>query len=119
MNIDIGTTVLALVLDTLSGRSPLYRLEDFAENHDTGLLLGRELDSKSFNDTSVGRAMEILYDYGTEAIFSEVAFQVACASKLNMQHVHFDTTSVNVWGDYTMCGKDKKKRSTTNRTRLL
>jgi hypothetical protein len=53
--------------------------------------------------------MEILYDYGTEAIFSEVAFQAACASKLNMQHVHFDTTSVNVWGDYTMCGKDKKK----------
>ena len=109
MNIDIGTTVLALVLDTLSGRSPLYRLEDFAENHDTGLLLGRELNSKSFNDTSVGRAMEVLYDYGTEALFSEVAFQAACACKLNMQHVHFDTTSVNIWGDYTMCGKDKNE----------
>jgi hypothetical protein len=40
---------------------PLYRLEDFAENHDTGLLLGRELDSSSLNDTSVGRAIIRFY----------------------------------------------------------
>ena len=107
MNNDVGTTVLALVLDTLSGRSPLYRLEDFASNHDTGLLLGRELESNSFNDTSVGRAMDVLFDYGTESIFSEVAFRAACISKINMQHVHFDTTSINLWGDYSMCEKGK------------
>jgi hypothetical protein len=29
MEVDAGTVVLALVLDTLSGRSPLYRLEEF------------------------------------------------------------------------------------------
>src|SRR4030095_15220378 len=29
MAVDAGTVVLALVLDTLSGRSPLYRLEEF------------------------------------------------------------------------------------------
>jgi hypothetical protein len=28
MEVDAGTVVLALVLDTLSGRSPLYRLEE-------------------------------------------------------------------------------------------
>jgi len=29
MGVDAGTVVLAMVLDTLSGRSPLYRLEEF------------------------------------------------------------------------------------------
>jgi hypothetical protein len=37
--VDAGTVVLALVLDTLSGRSPLYRLEEFFAQQDTALLL--------------------------------------------------------------------------------
>ena len=38
MEVDAGTVVLALVLDTLSGRSPLYRLEEFFAQQDTELL---------------------------------------------------------------------------------
>jgi transposase len=107
-NVDVGSTVLALILDTLSSRSPLYRLENFAANHDIGLLFGREIDSHSFNDTAVGRAMEVIHEYGTESLFSEVAFQAACSFEIDTRHVHFDTTSVNVWGSYKMCSKDKK-----------
>jgi hypothetical protein len=36
MNVDAGTVVLGLVLDTLRGRSPLYRLEEFFAHQDTG-----------------------------------------------------------------------------------
>ena len=36
----MGTIVQALVLVTLSGRSPLYRLADFFKHQDTELLLG-------------------------------------------------------------------------------
>ena len=42
MEVDAGTVVLALVLDTLSGRSPLYRLEEFFAQQDTELLLGEQ-----------------------------------------------------------------------------
>jgi Domain of unknown function (DUF4277) len=38
MQVDAGTVVLALVLDTLSGRSPLYRLEEFFAQQDPDLL---------------------------------------------------------------------------------
>ena len=38
MEVDAGTVVLALVFDTLSGRRPLYRLEEFFAQHDTALL---------------------------------------------------------------------------------
>ena len=40
MAIDPGTIVLGMILDTLSGRSPLYRLEEFFALHVTALLVG-------------------------------------------------------------------------------
>ena len=39
MDVDAGTVVLGLVLDTLSGRSPLYRLEEFFAHQDTEVAL--------------------------------------------------------------------------------
>src|SRR6059058_2419509 len=55
MAIDPGTIVLGLILDTLSGRSPLYRLEEFFAHQDTALLLGKALTHGTFNDDTVGR----------------------------------------------------------------
>ncbi len=102
MEVDIGTVVQAMVLDTLSGRSPIYKLQEFIESHDTTSLLGREIPAVSFNDTTVGRAMDALFNAGSKKIFSQVAVKAALAfpEDMDMQHVHFDTTSVNVWGEY-------------------
>jgi len=38
MAIDPGTIVLGMILDTLRGRSPLYRLEECFTQQDTALL---------------------------------------------------------------------------------
>ena len=43
MAIDPGTIVLGMILDTLSGRSPLSRLEEFFAHQDTALLLGKPI----------------------------------------------------------------------------
>jgi uncharacterized protein DUF4277 len=40
MEVDAGTVVLGLILDTLSGRSPLYRLEEFFAQQDSDTALG-------------------------------------------------------------------------------
>ncbi len=40
MELSPGLAVQALVLDTLSGRSPLYRVQEFWEQGDRTLLLG-------------------------------------------------------------------------------
>ena len=40
MGVKPGIIVLGLVLDTLTGRSPVYRLVEFYEGRDTELLLG-------------------------------------------------------------------------------
>jgi Domain of unknown function (DUF4277) len=60
MATDAGTVVLGLVLDTLSGRSPLYRLEEFFAHQDTELLLGQALPPQAFTDDTVGRVLDRL-----------------------------------------------------------
>lgn len=113
MEVDVGTIIQAMILDTLSGRSPLYRLADFFKHQDTELLLGRPLSSSVFNDTSVGRAMDAIYEAGAGKLFSAVAFQACQIFPQDMSKVHFDTTSVNVWGVYDQCRPDSEMLNIT------
>ena len=108
MDVDVGTVVQAMVLDTLSGRSPLYRLEEFIDSVDTELLLGKQLPARSFNDTTLGRALDAIYEAGTEPLFSRIAFKAATRFSVDMRYVHFDTTSVNVWGAYDVYGQESE-----------
>src|SRR5499427_2540268 len=100
MDVDAGTIVLGLVLDTLSGRSPLYRLEEFFAHQDTALLLGKVLPPQALTDDTVGRVLDRLYDFGTMRLFTACAVRAAARFDLERRYVHFDTTSRSVWGDY-------------------
>jgi hypothetical protein len=83
MAVDPGTMVLGMILDTLSGRSPLYRLEEFFADQDTALLLGQAIAPDAFTDDTVGRVLERLSDTGTMKVFT------ACAIRAD-QVFHFD-----------------------------
>ncbi len=100
MEIDPGTIVLGLVIDTLSGRSPLYHLEAFFEQQDRALLLGREVEAKVFNDDTVGRVLDRLFEAGTQKIFSELLQVAVQRFTIPLKHVPHDTTSVTLYGDY-------------------
>src|ERR687886_2186729 len=102
MEVDAGTVVLALVLDTLSGHSPLYRLEEFFAQQDTELLLGKAVPPQALNDDTVGRVLDRLYDFGTMRLFTACAVRAAMRFGLERRYVHFDTTSRSVWGDYQL-----------------
>lgn len=102
MAIDPGTIVLGMILDTLSGRSPLYRLEEFFAHQDTALLLGKAVAPEAFNDDTVGRVLECLYDVGTMKIFTACAVRADQVYGLDKRYVHFDTTSISVYGDYRL-----------------
>ena len=57
-----GTVFLGLIMDTLSGRSPLYRLDDFFNNQDTELLLGNKVQTyrrANFTDNSHKKIFKI------------------------------------------------------------
>jgi transposase len=100
MAIDPGTIVLGMILDTLSGRSPLYRLEEFFTHQDTALLLSKAVPPEAFQDDTVGRILERLYATGTMKVFTACAVRADRVFGFDKRYVHFDTTSITVYGDY-------------------
>ncbi len=65
-----GRIVLALVLDALSGRSPLFRLPEVFAKLDTELLLGEGISPEKLNDDAVGRALDRIFEVGTGKVLS-------------------------------------------------
>jgi transposase len=102
MAIDPGTIVLGMILDTLSGRSPLYRLEEFFAHQDTALLLGKAIAPGTFDDDTVGRVLDRLYDTGTMKVFTACAVRADQVFGFDKRYVHFDTTSMTVYGEYVL-----------------
>ena len=100
MEVDPGTIVLGMILDTFSGRSPLYRLEEFFTHQDTALLLGKAVAPEAFQDDTAGRVLERLYDVGTMKIFTACAVRADQVYGFDKRYVHFDTTSISVYGEY-------------------
>ena len=96
MAVDPGTLVLGMLLDTLSGRSPLYRLEEFFTYQDTALLLGKAVAPEAFQDDTVGRIVDRLYDTGTMKVFTACAVRADRVCGFDKRSVHFDTTSIMV-----------------------
>ena len=119
MDLSPGMAILAMVLDTLSGRTPLYRLTEFFEEKDTELLLGTAIEAGRFCDTNLGRAMDKIFESGTLKIFSQLSQNAISVFDVDARRVHFDTTSVSVYGDYDLAdppfqityGHSKDKRA--------
>lgn len=107
-DLDLGTLVTGMVCDTLSGRSPLYKVEEFIAEQDTELLFGISVDPHAFNDDALGNALDRIHHKGTLKLFTEVALKAAKIFDLDTTQCSFDTTSVNVWGDYNTSQPDKK-----------
>ena len=99
MAIDPGTIVLGMILDPLRGRSPLYRLEEVFTHQDTALLLGKAVAPEAFQDDTVGRVLDRLYDTGTMKVFTACAVRADHVFGFDKRYVHFDTTSITVYGD--------------------
>ena len=106
MDVDPGTIFLGMVMDTLSGRTPLYRLDEFFQDQDTELLLGKRINPAVFNDYNVGRVLDKAYEIGAIRIFSAISKRAVDVFEVNARHVSFDTTSVSVFGDYDLYRDD-------------
>jgi len=102
MELSPGVAMFAMVLDTLSGRTPLYRLTEFFEEKDTELLLGAPIEPERFCDYNLGRSMDKIFETGTQKIFSQLAQNALTVFEVDPRRLHFDTTSVSVFGDYDL-----------------
>ena len=99
-NIRSGQVVAGMVMDTLAGRSPLYKLHEFFIGQDTELIFGDKLEPSDFNDNNVGKVLDNIHAYGASKLFSQIAYQACQRYDLDDGYLHYDTTSVSVHGDY-------------------
>lgn len=99
-DVEPGAWAMLMVLDTLSGRSPLYLLKDFAGEIDRELLLGKDYAPSQFNDDAAGRFLDKIYETGSMKVFTSCALRACEHFDLSMDFLRFDTTSRSVVGDY-------------------
>ena len=100
VEVEPGVIALGLVLDTLSGRSPLYHLEKTFEECDRALLFARELPAEYVSDDTVGWMLDVFYTTGTQRLCSAISVAALQRFPIATRLVHCDTTSVNLFGDY-------------------
>ena len=100
MEVSPGKIVKGLILNTLAGRDPLYRVEEYFSHQDTALLVGKTVSASDFSDDNIGRVLDRIYVYGTQKLFCELSLEAVKKFNIDTTQVHQDTTSVNVWGDY-------------------
>jgi hypothetical protein len=68
MEVSVGTIIQGMILDTLSGRSPLYRLIEFFKHQNTDALLGKDgnASDKSINNAVLSRISKHMAKYGLQ-----------------------------------------------------
>jgi transposase len=106
MELQPGVVVQAMVLDTLSGRSPLYRLKHFLADRDVELLVGEDLPAHAFNDVNVGRSLDAIFEAGPSKIVTALGVRATGTFALDTSVPSYDTTSTSLWGDYRECEAD-------------
>jgi transposase len=95
-----GQHILALIINTLCGRSPLYRVEQFYEDQDVEGLFGVERTAHDFNHFALGRALDAFYEAGSKSIFTALTLRNLLTGSAALQFAHGDTTSKVMYGDY-------------------
>jgi len=107
MELQPGVVVQAMVLDTLSGRSPLYRIKEFLTNRDVELLVGEDLPANAFSDVNVGRSLDAMFETGPSKIITALGVRATDIFFLDTSLPSYDTTSTSLWGDYRGCEADQ------------
>ena len=90
MDAEPGIIFLGMVMDTLSGRTPLYRLVEFFQGHDTELLLGKRISSDKFCDYNVVRVLIAIGHY----LSASIKFVNNCLQFLNLIYLVFAGTTI-------------------------
>lgn len=106
MEVSLDRVVLAMILDALTGRSPLFRFGEFFADKDVELLLGEDIPVSQLNDDTAGRVLDRIAEVGTNVVMRAIAMQVVRSFSLDLSHAHQEVTSHKVFGDYLLHEED-------------
>jgi transposase len=95
-----GSLVVALIINMLIDRSPLYQVEEFYKRRDLELFFPEPVEAAALNDDALGRTLDRLAAIDLPQLVQSVALCAIRVGKMEVRSVHADTTSVSVTGEY-------------------
>jgi transposase len=99
--VSVGTATMAMILNGLGfSNRRLYLVAQFFASKPVEHLLGPGITAEMLHDDCLGRTLDWLYDHDATALFAGVARQARQRFGVSARHVHVDTTSFAVSGDY-------------------
>ncbi len=100
-SVSVGKATVAMVLNGLGfSNRQLYLVPQYFENKPVEHLLGEGITADMLNDDCLGRTLDWLYEHDVTTLFAGLALQARRRFGIQAQHLHIDTTSFSVSGEY-------------------
>jgi transposase len=100
-SVSVGKATVAMILNGLGfSNRQLYLVPQYFENKPVEHLLGEGITADMLNDDCLGRTLDWLYEHDVTTLFAGLALQARHRFGIAAQHLHIDTTSFSVNGDY-------------------
>lgn len=95
-----GEMVAAVMMYLLNNGRALYRMEQWAQ--DTAILRNvfNGYQDSDWTDDRIGNTLDKLYQKNLEAIQGAISCHIIEEFGLKLDEIHYDTTSVSLWGTY-------------------
>jgi transposase len=75
-------------------------MPEYMENKPVKLLTGEDLEASDFNDDTLGRALDELFQAGITEMFAQIAQDAVTTYNLDVAFAHTDTSSFSLTGQY-------------------
>jgi transposase len=100
--VSCGAAVQAMVLNALgfTGRA-LYLMPQYLHNKPVGLLIEPGLTAEDFNDDTLGRSLDQLYQEGVTEVFARIANHALEVYGVEHHFYHLDSSSFHLHGEYS------------------
>lgn len=106
--VSCGAAVQAMVLNALGFSSrALYLMPQYMVNKPVELLIAAGLQAEDFNDDTLGRSLEQLYEAGVTDVFAQVAARALAVYGLRHRFYHLDSSSFHLHGQYLAEGSEE------------
>ena len=93
--------VVLMILNLISGRVALHRMNDWLDRTDAEILLGTQRPASAFHDTRLEACLDHIAAAGTDLLLGDVVDRYLQRPDLPKRWcAHQDTTSVSVFGAY-------------------
>ncbi|BAS26094.1 DUF4277 domain-containing protein [Limnochorda pilosa] len=80
-----GTLVVALIVNLLLDREPLYKVKEFYRQRDLGLLFEEPVDVEALNDDALGRALDRLAEIDLPQLLQTVGLSAVHLGEMEVR----------------------------------